>query len=57
MVEVVYAAGTEVLVDWASAMGQTVVYNATVSVVTFPMRAGQSVTLGAQEVMVYTDVV
>jgi len=36
--------------------GQTVVYSITV-VVVWPMRAGQSVTVAAQEVMVYTDVV
>lgn len=33
--------------------GQYVVYNAIVSVVTFPMLAGQSVTFGAHEVIVY----
>lgn len=32
--------------------GQTVVYKEMISVVTDPMRAGQSVTVAAQEVMV-----
>jgi hypothetical protein len=36
--------------------GQTVVYKAIVSVVTLPILAGQSVTVGAQDVMVYTEV-
>ena len=40
-----------------AAMGQTVVYSATVSVVTWPSLAGQLVTVGAQEVTVYTRVV
>lgn len=34
--------------------GQTVVYNAIVSVVTLPILAGQFVTVGAQLVIVYT---
>lgn len=34
--------------------GQTVVYRLIISVVTFPILAGQSVTDAAQEVMVYT---
>jgi hypothetical protein len=36
--------------------GQKVVYSVMISVVTEPMRAGQSVTVAAQEVIVYTDV-
>jgi len=39
------------------ATGQTVVYRAIVSVVTFPILAGQLVTSGAQEVTMYTLVV
>jgi hypothetical protein len=37
--------------------GQTVVYRAIVSVVTLPILAGQLVTVGAQDVMVYSVVV
>jgi hypothetical protein len=37
--------------------GQTVVVSDITSVVTEPIRAGQSVTVAAQEVMVYTVVV
>jgi hypothetical protein len=39
-----------------AAIGQTVVYNSTVSVVTCPILAGQSVTVAAQDVIVYTVV-
>jgi hypothetical protein len=38
-------------------IGQTVVYNSMVSVVTDPILAGQSVTVGAHDVMVYTVMV
>lgn len=37
--------------------GHTVVYKAIVSVVTLPILAGQLVTVGAQDVIVYTEVV
>ncbi len=37
-------------------MKVVVLYEVSVSVVTLPMRAGQSVTIGAQEVTVYTNV-
>ena len=37
---------------WVSVTGHTVVFREMVSVVTLPMRAGQSVTVAAQEVMV-----
>jgi len=37
--------------------GQTVVYKTMVSVVVEPILAGQSVTVAAQEVIVYTEVV
>ncbi len=39
-----------------SVKGQKVVYWVIMSVVTEPRRAGQSVTVDAQEVMVYTEV-
>lgn len=41
----------------ASETGQTVVYREMTSVVTLPILDGQSVTVAAQEVIVYTDVV
>lgn len=53
--EIVYPK-TGVGVGLASETGQTVVYSAMVSVVTCPMRAGQSVTVAAQLVMVYSVV-
>jgi hypothetical protein len=59
-VDVVYPAGTEVgtAEDVSVAVtGQMVVYKAIVSVVTLPILPGQLVTVGAQEVTVYTDVV
>lgn len=43
--------------EMASETGQTVVYNSIVSVVTEPSLAGQFVTVGEQEVIVYTVVV
>ena len=46
-----------VVVDELSVTGQTVVVSDITSVVTEPIRAGQSVTVAAQEVMVYTVVV
>jgi hypothetical protein len=39
-----------------SSTGQKVVYREMVSVVTLPMRAGQSVTVAAQDVIVYVVV-
>ena len=36
--------------------GQMVVYSEIISVVSFPILPGQSVTVGAQDVIVYTDV-
>jgi hypothetical protein len=43
--------------EMASETGQTVVYNSIISVVTEPSLAGQFVTVGEQEVIVYTVVV
>ena len=40
----------------SSVTGQTVVYILIISVVTWPSLEGQSVTLGAQDVIVYTEV-
>jgi hypothetical protein len=40
-----------------SVTGHTVVYRLITSVVTDPILAGQLVTVGAQDVMVYTEVV
>jgi len=38
------------------ATGRLVAYSEMISVVTFPILPGQSVTVGAQDVIVYTDV-
>ena len=48
---------TGLLVAGAGETGQTVVESTIVSVVTCPIFAGQFVTVGAQEVTVYTFVV
>lgn len=48
--------GLTVTLPVSSAMGQTVVVTAMTSVVTFPMRAGQLVTVGAHDVIVYVVV-
>ena len=65
-VGVLGAAGAEVMVLRPAALdmliagaetGQTVVERTMVSVVTWPILAGQFVTVGAQDVMVYTLVV
>jgi len=56
-VEVVYFVGGGGIDPEPSPTGQTVVYKAIVSVVTEPSLAGQSVTVAAHDVMVYTDVV
>lgn len=48
---------TGLLVAGAEETGQTVVESTIVSVVTCPIFAGQFVTVGAQEVTVYTLVV
>ncbi len=49
--------GGDGVVSDSAAAGHTVVYRSTVSVVTLPSRAGQSVTVAAHDVTVYTVVV
>jgi len=48
-----YAAGR---LEEEGVTGQRVVYSAMISVVTFPILPGQLVIVGAQDVIVYTDV-
>jgi len=52
IVEVIHGVGAVVVLVSVSVTGQTVVYQGIVSVVVFPIFAGQSVTVAAQLVMV-----